>query len=100
MSVPYAHEQNGKAKRVHRSLTSIAHAMMIDSGISEEFCAKALRYATYTRNRLPTKPYCGEIIDENDTTISPYEARMGTALELDHMHPLDPLFICSNQKKG
>jgi hypothetical protein len=87
MSAPYAYEKNGKAERAHRSLTSIARAMMVDSGLPEEFSAKALRIATYTRNRLPTKLYRGEIIDENDTTISPYEALMGTAPELGHMHP-------------
>jgi transposase InsO family protein len=82
MGAPYAYEQNGKAERVHRSLTYIARAMMIDSGLPEEFWVEALRYATYTRNRLPTKLYRGEIIDENDTIILPYGALIGTAPEL------------------
>lgn len=92
LSAPYAHEQNGKAERVHRSLTSIARTMMIDSGLPEEFWGEAIRAATYIRNRMPSKGMrvINSDRDENEeeeSATSPYEALTGNKPHLDSVHP-------------
>jgi len=52
-TTPYAHQQNGKAKRSMRTLLDIAHTMLADSGLPQKFWADAINTAVYTQNFIP-----------------------------------------------
>ena len=48
-------ETNGTAERMNRTLTEMARAWMIDSGLDGKFWLEAVKHATLIHNRLPTK---------------------------------------------
>jgi hypothetical protein len=49
-----AHNQNSRVERVHLNLMNDVRTALADSGLDKTFWVDALRYAVYTRNRLPT----------------------------------------------
>ena len=51
-SAMYAHEQNGKAERMNRTISDMARTKMIDAGLPETMLVEAFRTACYIRNRM------------------------------------------------
>ena len=50
-TMPYGPEQNGVAERMNRTLTERAKSMRLNSGLPEEFWAKAVNMACYLVNK-------------------------------------------------
>lgn len=54
-TVPYSPQQNGQAERRNLTIMQMARCTLLESGIGKEYWPFAVRYATHTLNRLPTK---------------------------------------------
>lgn len=52
-SVPYNHQQNGKAERLNRTLEDRCRTILSDSGLPKIFWSEAILYSTYSLNRYP-----------------------------------------------
>jgi hypothetical protein len=52
-SAPYHPEENGKAKRVNRTINDMARAMLNNSGLPFEFWSYAQRTTAYLHNQIP-----------------------------------------------
>lgn len=52
-SVPYNHQQNGKAERLNRTLEDRCRTLLSDSGMPKIFWSEAILYSTYSLNRCP-----------------------------------------------
>jgi len=52
-SVPYNHQQNGRAERLNRTLEDRARTLLMESGMPKSFWS-AILCANYTLNRCPT----------------------------------------------
>jgi transposase InsO family protein len=51
-SVIYAHEQNGKAERMNRTISDMARTMMTEACLPETMWAEVFQMASYIRNRM------------------------------------------------
>ena len=80
-SAIYAHEQNGKAERMNKTLTDMARTTMIESCLSEAPWAEALRTACHVRNRIVSRS------PRSDKPTTPFEAYYGRKPEVQHMRP-------------
>lgn len=69
ITAPYCPEMNGIAKRVNRTLTENASALLWTAQLPIGFWAPAILVATFLKNRCPTKAL---------PDITPYEAYYGT----------------------
>ena len=68
-AAPYVHKENGLAERGWRTIVTMKDAMLIDSGLPNDFWAEAMETANYLRNRLPTRSRShGELIPEEACT--------------------------------
>jgi transposase InsO family protein len=67
-SAPYTQQQNGVAERFNRTTSEHALAMIKDAGLTDGFWPEAHEYASYVRNRSPTR-----VLDK----ITPHEAYYG-----------------------
>jgi hypothetical protein len=56
MSCPYTSPQNGKSKRIIRSVNNVIHTLLIHASLPGRYWAKGLHTAPYLLNRLPTTP--------------------------------------------
>ena len=77
----YAHEQNGVAERMNKTLTDMARTTMIESCLPETLQAKALRTAYHVRNRTVSRP------PRSDKPTTPFEAYQGPKPQIQHMQP-------------
>ena len=80
-SAIYAHEQNGKAERMNKTLTDMARTTMIESCFPEALWAEALRTACHVRDRTVSRS------PRSDKPITPFEAYYGRKPEVQHMRP-------------
>ena len=55
VTLPGTPEMNGKAERAIRTLSTLANATLMSSGLGDEFWADACRYVVFTHNRLIKK---------------------------------------------
>jgi hypothetical protein len=55
MSCPYTSPQNGKAKRIIRSINNVIHTLLIQTSLPGRYWAEGLHTTTYLLNRLLTK---------------------------------------------
>lgn len=55
MSAPYAHGQNGKIERAHRTVVEVARSLRIQSRLPATLWPEFVRTATYLLNRSPSK---------------------------------------------
>jgi hypothetical protein len=53
MSRPYTSPQNGKAKRIIRSVSNVIRTLLIQTSLLVHYWAEGLHTATYLLNRLP-----------------------------------------------
>ncbi|GLI63566.1 hypothetical protein VaNZ11_006559 [Volvox africanus] len=53
LSAPYTPQQNGKAKRLNRTLLDKVRAMLAESAVPKEYWHEALMVANFVRNRSP-----------------------------------------------
>jgi hypothetical protein len=74
-SPPYTPELNAIIERSHRTIFESAYAMLLHSGLPDEFWIFAVKYAVAIYNRLPTNTAYGY--------MSPFEARYGEIPVLD-----------------
>ena len=76
VTMPYTPQQNGVAERKNRTIKEMARAMIIDSGLHDsKYVADALLYATFIRNRSPTKK----------SLVTPLEAFTGKRPDLRYL---------------
>jgi len=59
-TTPYAHQQNGKAKRSMRTLLNMARTMLADSGLPQKFWTDVVNTAVYTQNFIPATAWSGQ----------------------------------------
>jgi hypothetical protein len=55
MSCPYTTPQNGKVKRIIRSINNVIRTLLIQASLLERYWAEGLHTTVYLLNRLPTK---------------------------------------------
>ncbi|KAH9160754.1 hypothetical protein LEN26_001717 [Aphanomyces euteiches] len=70
---------NGKAERMHRTLLNATRTMIFGSDLPPKFWSHALSYATYLRNRVPSK--------SNADMLSPLAILTGKQPCLSHALP-------------
>ncbi|GAA6014203.1 hypothetical protein JCM8202_005183 [Rhodotorula sphaerocarpa] len=75
-TVPYAHNQNGVAERVWRSLLDTTRAFLLDAGFPRTFWAMAALAAAHLRNRTSTSANAGR---------TPFEAYFGRPPNVSHL---------------
>ena len=80
---PYAHEQNGVAERMNRTLITIMRALIFESKVSKNLWAFAAEAACYIRNRsVMVRPVDGS---SEEMRMTPYKLWTGNKLRIDHM---------------
>jgi hypothetical protein len=55
VSCPYAHQQNGLAKRIHHHIVEVGLALLANASMALKFCDEAFLTSTFLINLLPTK---------------------------------------------
>ncbi|KNZ72056.1 Copia protein, partial [Termitomyces sp. J132] len=76
-TVPYAHQQNGKAERYIRTIEDTAQTLMAESGLPMSFLGDAILTAQYLQNQLPTSTL--------PTLVTPFEVMEGSKPDLSHL---------------
>lgn len=76
MSSVYTPEQNGEAERANRSVIEMARTNLSASGLGLDVWSEAVKYAVYTRNRIP----CAR-----SGNIKPFEKFYGRKPDLSHL---------------
>jgi hypothetical protein len=76
MSCPYTSPQNGKSKRIIRSVNNVIRTLRIHASLPGRYWAKGLHTATYLLNRLPTT-----VIQ----AMCPHLALFGSAPSYEHL---------------
>jgi hypothetical protein len=56
----HEHEHNGSSEKAFRDIGDLAHTMMSTSAFPSTGWTRAYRYATWLKNRLPTKRLDGD----------------------------------------
>lgn len=77
-ATPSLHKENGLAERGWKTLATMKDSLLIDSGLSNDFWAKAMEKSNYLRNRLPTK-------SRNHKELIPKEAWTNRRQNLAHV---------------
>ncbi|KAF5323122.1 hypothetical protein D9611_009267 [Ephemerocybe angulata] len=76
-TVPYAHQQNGKAERYIGRMSFDFKALLAASGLPPMFWGFAILTAAYTANRTPTSTL--------SSGITPFEALFGKKPDVSHL---------------
>ncbi|KAK7601357.1 hypothetical protein V9T40_008798 [Parthenolecanium corni] len=76
-SVPYNHQQNGRAERLNRTLEDRARTMLLESGLPKTFWSEAILCSNYLLNRCPTQ----------STGKIPAEEWYGNSLDFGKLRP-------------
>jgi hypothetical protein len=76
MSCPYTSPQNGKVKRIIRTINNMLCSLLFQASIPARYWVEGLHTATYLLNHLPTKAI---------STTSPYFALYGVAPSYEHL---------------
>lgn len=77
LTLPGNSASNGKVERLHRTLMDSGRAMLWASGLPERYWGDAVQYASYIRNRLPTRA--------NADSKSPMEILTGKPPNVGHI---------------
>jgi transposase InsO family protein len=77
-TIPYTPQQNGTAERLNLTLFNIIRTVLAESKLPNALWGEAAMWATYTKNRLPTKA--------GQPNKTPYKALHGTPPTVRHMH--------------
>ncbi|CAI7799817.1 unnamed protein product [Closterium sp. NIES-54] len=89
ISLPYAHQQQGVAERVNRTLMTKVRALMNQSGLSKKYWPYAMNHAVCLHNLLSTTANRGNLSPDfgashcffhDHTTLSPLPAPVSVAL--------------------
>jgi len=72
VSCPYAHQQNGSAKRKHHHIVEVGLTLLAQSSMPLKFWDEASVMVVFLINRLPSK------VTDNET---PYERLLGAQLD-------------------
>ena len=72
---PYTHEQNGKAEREIRTLTSLCRSMLEAKSLPKSLWAEAIMTAAYVMNRVQNK----------GDSVTPHELWFGKKPDLSHL---------------
>jgi len=83
-SAPFVSQQNGRSERSNRTLMIIIRCLMIQSGVTDQFWAEALKTACYLKNICPSSAIEGEI---------PAELWNGEKLKLEDFDKVKT-FVC------
>jgi len=75
-SPPYTQHKNGVSERMICTIVTKARALILDSGLSDEFWAEAVNTAVYLHARSPSRA-----VD----SLTPYEKLFGVKPELGHL---------------
>jgi len=88
-SAIYAHEQNGKAERMNRTISDMAWTMMIETCLPETMWAEAFRTACYIRNHMISRSsrLISQPSQKLNTPTTPHEAFLGKKPNLEHIRP-------------
>jgi hypothetical protein len=76
MSCPYTSKQNGKVKRIIRSVNNVIRTLLIQASLPGRYWAEGLHTATYLLNRLPTTAI---------QVACPHLALFGSAPSYEHL---------------
>ncbi len=77
-AAPYVHEENGLTERGWTTIVTMKDLILIDSGLANDFWAKAMKIANYLRNRLPTR-------SRSHGKIIPKESWIGKRQNFQHV---------------
>ena len=75
-SIPYAHQQNGRAERIIRTLMEKAESMRLQACLPQSYWEFALDHATHVYNRTPMKRLNWQ---------TPYQGISGEKPSVDHL---------------
>ncbi|MDN6572099.1 MAG: DDE-type integrase/transposase/recombinase, partial [Staphylococcus equorum] len=94
-SVEYAHQQNGRAERMIRHITTLCRALILESSAPAELWREALRLATHTTNMQ----YIRHVGGEKKTA---FELLYGRVPNLSRFHPfgVDCIAFIPIEKQG
>jgi hypothetical protein len=76
MSCPYTSPQNGKVKRIIRTINNVIRTLLIQASLPGRYWAKGLHTVVYLLNRLPTKTM---------SDVCPHVALFGSAPSYEHL---------------
>ena len=82
MTMPYAHAQNGVAKRANHTILDRVRCMLAESGLPKDLWAEAATAQIYTRNLLPSLQH---------PDIIPCKAWTGRRQRVDYLRPWECL---------
>ena len=87
-SAPYAHEQNGAAERVNRTILEKARCLLFQCGLSTKYWPFATEAAIYLYNRTW----------HSAIGKTPFEARFGKKLDIAHIRLFGSIAYVKNDK--
>jgi len=79
-SAIYAHEQNGKAERMNRTISDMPRTLMIEACLPETIWGEAFQTACYIRNRMVLR-------SSLNTPTTPHEVFYGEKPNLEYIRP-------------
>ena len=80
ITMPYAHEQNGKAERFNRTVINMARSMIYEYKAPTKYWGEAVSYATHILNRIVSSP-------GRKPKQTPFELWTGTKPTLEYIRP-------------
>ncbi|KAF8747055.1 Reverse transcriptase (RNA-dependent DNA polymerase) [Rhizoctonia solani] len=92
-TAPYSSQQNGIAERLNRTLTNKARAMLLESAAPKFLWNKAIAYASYLKNRVPTQVH-------SKFWKTPFEAFWGNKPDVSVLRPWGTKCYVLNQGKN
>ncbi len=74
-TIPYSHQQNGKAERHHRTLFDTTRALLLNSKLPTELWAEAVMYASHLHN----------VVLHKSIQCTPHQLFIGTVPDVSHL---------------